>query len=714
MLFSLAGITSEQQTPFVEPSEVSRLMSAVSFGYGIFQLGVSLLPPSLLKVIHLLGFEGDRKAGLTALMYSRLSEDMRAPLATLALLWYHTIVRPFFALDGSNVKAGVETAKELIAECQPEFENSALFLFFTGRIERLQSNVNGALRAYEKAVEMSTQREVKLLCLHEVAWCHLIRLNYGGAHSSLSKLQEESRWSKSFYAYLAAVCSGAEGDLETLLLSHKKLGQLVAGTTRETQLGLFISRRAPKLVDQETGRACSASYYKLLLGDREASTRCYRNCLKRRLPSNDSLDQHVSAFALYELGSALCSGSYTYNPQPPAPSLTRQYLRFLQSIEEGRCILQRAQSQYKEYDFESRLNVRIHAALKKVSKLPCTIEPLPEDGLVLQIHQTFLLFRRVNHAGNRFHLIVIDESIALSALSMSHLCEKYSSDNSFRTIKSDLSTLRSTVSMLSNEVRTLMETKDEFKSKLKEVVCVMPKLSDAIHHLRTQVSEGIDTHTQKLLDALSPDNVKKMVKKELEIYDADKTGRIDFALESAGGLILSTRDTETYPACGQTMKLLRLSVCRQDNSPRAIIQVEFLSSMPRTGVLPGECWSFKGSEGAVVIQLLGHVLISGFSLEHISPKVSITGETSNAPRDFSVWGLKNVDDRNGYLLGKYAYDNSGPLIQYYEVQNKPTKAFNIVELKIHSNQGNQICTCVYRIRVHGTLRSHELDYVNFR
>lgn len=56
----------------------------------------------------------------------------------MALLWYHTIVRPFFALDGSNVKAGVEVAKELIRESQPEFQDSALFLFFIGRIERLQ------------------------------------------------------------------------------------------------------------------------------------------------------------------------------------------------------------------------------------------------------------------------------------------------------------------------------------------------------------------------------------------------------------------------------------------------------------------------------------------------------------------------------------------------------------------------------------------------
>jgi hypothetical protein len=56
----------------------------------------------------------------------------------LALLWYHTIVRPFFALDGSNVQAGVEAAQSLITESQNEFGQSALFLFFKGRVERLK------------------------------------------------------------------------------------------------------------------------------------------------------------------------------------------------------------------------------------------------------------------------------------------------------------------------------------------------------------------------------------------------------------------------------------------------------------------------------------------------------------------------------------------------------------------------------------------------
>lgn len=56
----------------------------------------------------------------------------------LALLWYHLIVRPFFALDGSNVQAGIEVASQLVSENKAEYSNSALFLFFTGRIHRLK------------------------------------------------------------------------------------------------------------------------------------------------------------------------------------------------------------------------------------------------------------------------------------------------------------------------------------------------------------------------------------------------------------------------------------------------------------------------------------------------------------------------------------------------------------------------------------------------
>jgi len=41
------------------------------------------------------------------------------------------------------------------------------------------------------------------------------------------------------------------------------------------------------------------------------------------------------------------------------------------------------------------------------------------------------------------------------------------------------------------------------------------------------------------MTVMSPENVKNMVKSELETYDADKTGRTDYALESSGSALFN-------------------------------------------------------------------------------------------------------------------------------------------------------------------------------
>lgn len=53
------------------------------------------------------------------------------------MLWYHTIVRPFYALDGRNVQAGVEISKQLLEESKEVYCDSALFAFFWGRVHIL-------------------------------------------------------------------------------------------------------------------------------------------------------------------------------------------------------------------------------------------------------------------------------------------------------------------------------------------------------------------------------------------------------------------------------------------------------------------------------------------------------------------------------------------------------------------------------------------------
>ena len=66
----------------IPPVTIRRLMAAVSFGYGLFHLAVSLLPQKLSNVTHFLGFEGDQQTEIQALYFARQGNDMRGPLAT--------------------------------------------------------------------------------------------------------------------------------------------------------------------------------------------------------------------------------------------------------------------------------------------------------------------------------------------------------------------------------------------------------------------------------------------------------------------------------------------------------------------------------------------------------------------------------------------------------------------------------------------------------
>ncbi|XP_037086227.1 tetratricopeptide repeat protein 39C-like [Pollicipes pollicipes] len=318
----------------VSAEAVRALMGSVSLGYGLFQLCVSLLPSKFVKVVQLLGFQSDRSAALAALMFCRTSRDMRAPLASLALLWYHSVVRPLLSLDGRNVAAGVATSELLLRETAGRYGQAALFQFFRGRVLRLQSDLEGAIAAYEVAASQGQQQEVRLLCLHEIGWCRLLQLDWVGAFVAFSELAQQSRWSRAFYHYLAAVCSGASGDVT---LSAGLLSAALPPGAGRPDLDAFLQRRTAAL--RHGGVLDNTSL--------QQAERHYRRALV--LGRDDRSRPHVAPHASYELAVMYCG-----QPQRRA---------------EGRALLESARDAYKDYDFESRLGVRIQSALKRLEKV---------------------------------------------------------------------------------------------------------------------------------------------------------------------------------------------------------------------------------------------------------------------------------------------------------------------------------------------------------
>ncbi|XP_018321706.1 nuclear migration and anchoring protein unc-84-like [Agrilus planipennis] len=273
--------------------------------------------------------------------------------------------------------------------------------------------------------------------------------------------------------------------------------------------------------------------------------------------------------------------------------------------------------------------------------------------------------------------------------------------------KSDLASIKLQMGSLTSDI---CETRKKTDKKLSKIENILSSLNshykkeleldfptcatDEICPSKPESSKGCSCSGD------SPDkkcsNIRKLVNEALLEFKADKTGKTDFALESAGGGIVAVRQGKPYcPGSSGKVKYLGIELCPNPlNRPEAIL---------KPSVMPGECWAFQGGSASVIIHLLSFVLINGVTLEHIPKSLSPTGEISNAPKNFAIYGLESPNDDVGVCLGKFTFNINGPPLQTFDIKPKKNKPFRLIEFNILSNHGHPNYTCVYRLRVHGTL-----------
>ncbi|XP_051878495.1 SUN domain-containing protein 1 isoform X3 [Pristis pectinata] len=250
---------------------------------------------------------------------------------------------------------------------------------------------------------------------------------------------------------------------------------------------------------------------------------------------------------------------------------------------------------------------------------------------------------------------------------------------------------------------------ESFREWLSSEFASQTELQILLKDLEMKILKNLTQHwikTKKLPDAqvaacavnnagisgISEEQVHVIVDNALKLYSEDRTGMVDFALESGGGSILSTRCSETYETATAVMSLFGVPLWYFSQSPRVVIQPD---------VYPGNCWAFKGSQGYLVIRLSVEIYPSAFTLEHVPKSLLPAGNISSAPKDFSVYGLEDEYQEEGTIFGKYTYNQEGEAIQTFLVREKSLKKYQIIELRIFSNWGHPEYTCLYRFRVHG-------------
>jgi len=196
------------------------------------------------------------------------------------------------------------------------------------------------------------------------------------------------------------------------------------------------------------------------------------------------------------------------------------------------------------------------------------------------------------------------------------------------------------------------------------------------------------THTVKGGTGLTIDEVAEMITNAIEIYDADKIGKADYALQSAGSAIVYSRTSPSYSRRSGFFDWLLLK--GYASTPNLILQ-------PDNSI--GNCWAFPGSNGNVTVKLAMPIIPTEFTLDHISERIAYHWDS--APKDFQVWGLRSEGDYNAVLLGRFTYEKGKATSQTKKSSFFHKEPFQYLTLEILSNYGHEDYTCVYRFRAHG-------------
>lgn len=380
---------NEEHGEGISPEALKHLQAAVSCGYGLFHLAISLVPPKLLKFCHLLGFSGNRDVGLQALNLASQSEDMKAPVARLTLLWYHAVIRPFVALDEGNNEEGLTNATAILEESYQEYPSSAVFLFFKGLVSRLKGNIGQALDEFHQAMRFAAeQKEIALICQYEVGWCHMLRLEWEYALPAFLRLREESKWSQSYYAYLCGVTIGILGSTTETFAQFKLVPKFVK---KKTPLELFLVRKISfykKFPPSEDD--CLLLALEILYVWRAFNT-CSSAVLNNILSALEDckVSSHLAPLKSLVQGAACKAIKKTdlavkffqdaivkSGRSPPDPHVTPfayyelgvLYAQDDETSAEGEELLKKVKDNFSGYDFENRLSFRVHAALARIEE----------------------------------------------------------------------------------------------------------------------------------------------------------------------------------------------------------------------------------------------------------------------------------------------------------------------------------------------------------
>ncbi|KAL7533734.1 hypothetical protein ACHAXR_008609 [Thalassiosira sp. AJA248-18] len=231
-------------------------------------------------------------------------------------------------------------------------------------------------------------------------------------------------------------------------------------------------------------------------------------------------------------------------------------------------------------------------------------------------------------------------------------------------------------------------------------------------------ASSVDTAAYTALNAV------RDIDRLLEMEDADRTGKFDYASVIHGAQVLRRGPYATSYSLYETLPLL--------NRVLAYTKLRFYGHPPEVALLPntgsmhtrGQCWSFsneltssrvrrqvditnndeiRGEYATLTVSLASAITVMEVIVEHIPPNISSNPIT--AIKEFRVVGFEDGGAfGEPWELGTFTFGIGPTMLSSFSIptmldgQNVPK--LKAISIAVDSNHGAEYA-CLYRVRVHG-------------